>query len=511
MQSVTASKKYLWNYEVVTYTSGTPVSTAPCIIGTYGDTGATGNGISSIKEHYAVSASNTTAPTSWSDTVPTLTATNKYLWNYETITYTSGKSIDTTKRVIGVYGDKGDPGITGGKGDTGLQGCISRTSEWATGVEYRNDESLASGTRYLDIAVVTKANGTFDAYQCKKTHTSSTSIGVTNTTYWQKFSSLPPVYTPLIMAKNSVIRFMQGNQLLIQKENGEVTAGASGQGEGSNGIRFWAGAAEPRNAPFRVDENGKLVSTDAELINIILQGSIRSPFVRETDSIDIVIDNTGQSFVLKSTHDNVVPINDSGGWVTAGQLQWDTSQSGREICLVNYKWKNVISLGNVTYTAPNGKYFFEDGLLKRNITLNKECVVLKGYGSETEFYGWLVLNRVDVGTTNQYGRVQKVLATGIVTGSASGASIKYKTFDGGKMTVTRTNKGIYAVELPWGIDKYTVFLTGIGSTVDYSDSPIKATLAQIWPGYFAVWTSDDDTRNDGSFNFQVVSMADWDI
>lgn len=132
VQSVSAAKKYLWNYEVVKYTDGTVASTtAPCIIGSYGDrgskgdkgdTGSTGNGIKSITEHYAVSASNSTVPTSWSSTVPTMTESNKYLWNYETITYTNGTTVDTTKRVIGVYGNKGATGAKGDKGDKGATG-----------------------------------------------------------------------------------------------------------------------------------------------------------------------------------------------------------------------------------------------------------------------------------------------------------------------------------------------------------------------------------------------------
>ena len=132
VQSVSVAKKYLWNYEVVKYTDGTVASTtAPCIIGSYGDrgskgdkgdTGSTGNGIKSITEHYAVSASNSTVPTSWSSTVPTMTESNKYLWNYETITYTNGTTVDTTKRVIGVYGNKGATGAKGDKGDKGATG-----------------------------------------------------------------------------------------------------------------------------------------------------------------------------------------------------------------------------------------------------------------------------------------------------------------------------------------------------------------------------------------------------
>ena len=44
VQSVSSNKKYLWNYEVVKYTDGTTASTtAPCIIGTYGDTGSKGD------------------------------------------------------------------------------------------------------------------------------------------------------------------------------------------------------------------------------------------------------------------------------------------------------------------------------------------------------------------------------------------------------------------------------------------------------------------------------------
>lgn len=240
VQSVSAAKKYLWNYEVVKYTDGTVASTtAPCVIGSYGDqgnkgdkgdtgdkgtdgysavtlitnysytkseidiysangysgtwnvestsgvkigdtvflrvmntsingycyitakvtrvvsatslicastgtfgkgdTGSTGNGIKSITEHYAVSTSNSTVPTSWSSTVPTMTESNKYLWNYETITYTNGTMVDTTKRVIGVYGNKGTTGATGNaalqvkRNWSGTYVTVGQTTTVATG------------------------------------------------------------------------------------------------------------------------------------------------------------------------------------------------------------------------------------------------------------------------------------------------------------------------------------------------------------------------------------------
>lgn len=151
VQNVTLEKKYLWNYEVVKYSDGTVASTtSPCIIGTYGDTGktgatgATGNGIKSIKEHYAVSTSNTVTPTSWLDDVPVTNPVNKYLWNYETITYTNGTSVDSKKRVIGVYGDTGKDGAKGadGKGikstevtyQASTSGTVIPTGTWQTSI-----------------------------------------------------------------------------------------------------------------------------------------------------------------------------------------------------------------------------------------------------------------------------------------------------------------------------------------------------------------------------------------
>lgn len=184
VQSVSAAKKYLWNYEVVKYTDGTVASTtAPCIIGSYGDrgskgdkgdTGSNGNGIKSITEHYAVSTSNSTVPTSWSSTVPTMTESNKYLWNYETITYTNGTTVDTTKRVIGVYGNKGATGATGSQGYSLVANVVRDAfteSRWTTYGTINHEETWSStsgirnGCRIGDMfAIVGTATDTKNAH-----------------------------------------------------------------------------------------------------------------------------------------------------------------------------------------------------------------------------------------------------------------------------------------------------------------------------------------------------------
>lgn len=81
-----------------------------------GDKGSDGKGISSIVHHYLVTnvTNGVTISTSGWKTSPTsVTVTNKYLWYYQTINYTTGSPTNTTPAIIGVYGD------TGGKGETG--------------------------------------------------------------------------------------------------------------------------------------------------------------------------------------------------------------------------------------------------------------------------------------------------------------------------------------------------------------------------------------------------------
>ena len=192
----------------------------------------------------------------------------------------------------GAKGDKGDDGEKGDKGDKGdqgvqgIQGCIIRSSEWKTGVTYRNDESLTSGTRYIDI--VAKKNTSpsslygWDMYMCKSTHTSSSSNGPGNTTYWTAVNEMAPIFTSLIIAKNASIDFVQGNELIIKDSNNNVVAGLTGGSSkeaGTTPVRIWAGGNVPGNAPFRVDQNGNLVATKANITGTITAtGGVIGPF-----------------------------------------------------------------------------------------------------------------------------------------------------------------------------------------------------------------------------------------
>lgn len=79
--------------------------------------------IKTITPYYAISTSNTTAPTSgWTTTMPTR-GTNEFLWRKDLLEYQSGNTEYTVPYMAS--GDKGNDGATGAqgpKGDTGLQG-----------------------------------------------------------------------------------------------------------------------------------------------------------------------------------------------------------------------------------------------------------------------------------------------------------------------------------------------------------------------------------------------------
>ena len=133
-----------------------------------GKPGPDGGGIQSITEHYAVSASNTTAPYKWSSTPPDMTSYYRYLWNYETFVYTNGRTEDTEKRVIGVYGDTGESGTDGtdGKGIKNItnyylassqsSGITTSTYGWTT-----TPQNTSEQNRYLwNYEVITYTDNT---------------------------------------------------------------------------------------------------------------------------------------------------------------------------------------------------------------------------------------------------------------------------------------------------------------------------------------------------------------
>ena len=243
------------------------------------------------------------------------------------------------------------------------------------------------------------------------------------------------------------------------------------------------------------DSAGNIKAKGGTFTDIKITGSLRNPFSEADDSFDV------------DYSDNVVLLSSGGGWITAYNLPWDLGQSGRRICIVNYRWGNTISSGWAAISAPTGKYFYENGISKSELQMSREVIELMGYGDNKTFFGWIVMRRINMMTTSRYGRNLNVLAQGIVYGTSSGASINYKSFDNGTLSVSRLDVGKYRINFPsaWGliVGSYIVNMTG------YLGGLMKASLLEPGASYFVVEVSDDASRNDGAFSFQIINLNDW--
>ena len=275
----------------------------------------------------------------------------------------------------------------------------------------------------------------------------------------------------------------------------------------------------------------KATITNLNVSNVKLTGTLRSPFTKANDSFDI-----GYS-------DNAAMPVEGGGWKTDYNLPWNVEQSGRRICLTNNLWDGETVFGTVSINVPDkakeyGCRFYENGIAKTELCFSSELIELMAYGNISAkndnepksqyIYGWVVLNRVSlVPSRSKFGRQKKVLAYGKVEGTPTAAYIKYKTFDGSQdIRVTRNFVGTYVIYIPdngWFSDKDDIFitLTGVGHCYDKNNvgsSPAKATVLDIaevsstYGGGFniAIEVSDDETPNDGSFNFELSNFSDFD-
>ncbi len=79
--------------------------------GAPGKTGATGNGIRSVTVSYGVSASASTQPTSWGNTIPTVSA-EQYLWTRTITDYTDDAVADTVTYTYALQGKTGKTGAS---------------------------------------------------------------------------------------------------------------------------------------------------------------------------------------------------------------------------------------------------------------------------------------------------------------------------------------------------------------------------------------------------------------
>ena len=347
--------------------------------------------------------------------------------------YAKVTAIDTNRAIITAqslyYIASGENGAKGDRGPA-LRGPQA-WSDCAVGYVF---QSGASGEEYKDVVLY---GGYY--YSCIKSHTKTASnyprsATDTNSGLWQLADPVEIVATKILLAQYALVKNLGVEAIDMKDANGNIIFQAKDGNVTCNSGTF----------------------TNGTFTNVKVIGSIRNPFNLANDSFDA------------DYSDNVAMLSSGGGWLDAYSMPWDVSQNGRRLTIVNYKWGGTMAQGQAEISAPNGKYFFEDGIQKSKLKVSREIVEMLGYGTTTEFYGWIVLNRIDLMTSQKYGHCLKALAFGTVSGgnSSSNTSITSNTFDGSKLTVARQSEGLYRVFFPSTWFTYTsncrVILTGGG-------------------------------------------------
>ena len=230
----------------------------------------------------------------------------------------------------------------------------------------------------------------------------------------------------------------------------------------------------------------------------------RNPFVQIESSFSAVDDDTMYNNNLANHL-----------WVTLG---WDVKQAGRRIVVV----------GSANFQPPSNsnQHYYVDGKVVQSFQTSFEMTELIGFGTETQFLGWIVTNRVFFMTNKNMGRKVDTVAYGIVQGTTYGASFVTKKIcyrGNGDIYVERADVGIYFLHVPrdWfaSADYVHCMVCGRGSAQEQGAQ--SAVFANVWSvteetyndaEYYKIqiFTADDSTRNDGGFYFELKNLAAWD-
>ena len=273
---------------------------------------------------------------------------------------------------------------------------------------------------------------------------------------------------------------------------------------------FFHGEVNAESGTF----NGTVNANDG-----IFKGICRQPFVLYEG---VVINADGSSYSALDKFDNVSLPMSSSGWNIALELPWTMSCIGRKLTIANFEWMGMRGSDPYVATAPQGCYFYEGGRIYKNLYIEREIVELLGYGDTSRFYGWVVINRVPM-NKYKYSKPSRVFCMGTVTAVRTGKTTgtvtlsRWSCSNGvakDEVTVTRVETGKYTIRFPVTAvpnDDYIPIVTGsiAGTTTDAK--AVYACVAAKTQGAFTVLTADDDSLNEGGFNFVLLDPDGWDL
>lgn len=202
----------------------------------------------------------------WTAKRLTVSSTNRFIW----------ESVRAGKHgTDSVQDDWSQPVVVANfaeAGKMGKNGCIVRNSEgWKSGATYHNDSALTLEQKYIDLIYIedNNANDGWSVYQCNVTHTATGSsfdpsaVDSNNNKLWVKLSDAGPMYCPLIVGKNAVLKFTQGQQFNLMEGNNIF--GSFRWVKDNADYAFWIGGTEGSTATTSITRGGKFKTTDADI------------------------------------------------------------------------------------------------------------------------------------------------------------------------------------------------------------------------------------------------------
>lgn len=260
------------------------------------------------------------------------------------------------------------------------------------------------------------------------------------------------------------------------------------------------------NSNFKILENGSIETIKAtikksELTDVIINGTLRTPFRDGYYVLSADGPLTVSTLGLQNNNNVVIPIP-GGGWQTAVVIPFSSEYNGFRAIIMNDNWGADTSGGTLTHTAPSGKYYFENGVKKNTLEIPRNSgVEIIGYGEGDNFKGWIVLNRI-YKSDHDNGFPLHVMFYGMVRNDSL---VKIKKYHDENITFSKIGTGKYRITFGQAFsdkNNYTVLLTGFAEgTGRYASVSAQETT------YFDVYTGDDESPNDGGFQFLVINTA----
>lgn len=174
---------------------------------------------------------------------------------------------------------------------------------------------------------------------------------------------------------------------------------------------------------------------------------------------------------------------------------------------------------NITGTTTDTTFGTVKAILKPQEVLEVSCFELppRSLGSYPICAKWTITSRFSTDNwVNQpsdntpMGRFPRMLAMGHLYGTDRSASVSGYFFDGRSLgslfRPSRVAQGHYRIAFSSGLlgEGYTVMAVGSG-TIYGGSHPVYASVQSKYQSYFDVYLGDDASRNDGSFDFMVLS------